>query len=400
MSNPRIGSLFSGYGGLDMGVQAALGGSTAWFVEYDKAPSKILAHHWPDVPNYGDITALDWSTVEPVDILTGGFPCQDVSHAGKRAGLKPGTRSGLWSHMAYAIDQLRPSLVVAENVRGLLSAEAASDLEPCAWCVGDGERSPLRALGAVLGELADLGYDSWWYGLRAADIGAPHGRFRVFVAAADTRGVRRGSWRPAVTGEAPRGWTPADPAGRGLLPTPRATDGTKGGPNQRGSSGDLMLPSAVTLLPTPTSRDGKGPNQRGDATCLHGAIEAQRLLPTPTVEDRRASGSAGYGGNEFCTLTDATVRQPDRWGIYADAIARWERLTRPAPAPTQPSKKGTPQLSPKFSEWLMGLPTGHVTDVPGLTRNEQLKALGNGVVPQQAAAAMRLWLNTLEERAA
>jgi DNA (cytosine-5)-methyltransferase 1 len=84
------------------------------------------------------------------------------------------------------------------------------------------------------------------------------------------------------------------------------------------------------------------------------------------------------------------------WGIYADAIARWEALTRPAPAPTQPSKKGTPQLSPRFSEWLMGLPEGWVTDVPGLTRNEQLKALGNGVVPQQAAAALRFLLNASE----
>lgn len=125
----RLGSLFSGYGGLDLAVEAVTGARPAWCCEFDAAPSRILAHHWPDVPNLGDITTVDWGTVEPVDILTGGFPCQDLSHAGKRAGLRPGTRSGLWEHMAYAIDQLRPRLVVAENVRGLLSATAASDVD-------------------------------------------------------------------------------------------------------------------------------------------------------------------------------------------------------------------------------------------------------------------------------
>ena len=88
------------------------------------------------------------------------------------------------------------------------------------------------------------------------------------------------------------------------------------------------------------------------------------------------------------TLTD--------WGAYTPAIRRWEALTRPAPPPTQPSHKGTPQLSPAFVEWLMGLPAGWVTDVPGLTRNQQLKALGNGVVPQQAAAVLRLMLDRAE----
>lgn len=90
-----------------MGVQAVLGGETAWFVEYDEAPSRILAHHWPEVPNYGDVTKTDWASVEPVDVLTGGFPCQDVSLAGLRRGLKAGTRSGLWSEYARAIDILR-----------------------------------------------------------------------------------------------------------------------------------------------------------------------------------------------------------------------------------------------------------------------------------------------------
>jgi len=185
MSKLKIGSLFSGYGGLDMGVMNVLDAEVVWHCEWEDAPSAILAHHWPDVPNFHDVSKVNWASVEPVDILTGGFPCQDVSLAGARRGLQEGTRSGLWSEFAKAIEVLKPRLVVIENVRGLLSAGAAVDeLEQCAWCVGDesGE-SALRALGAVLGSLADIGYDAEWCGLRAADAGAPHGRYRVFITA-------------------------------------------------------------------------------------------------------------------------------------------------------------------------------------------------------------------------
>ncbi len=202
-----IGSLFTGTGALDRAVTAALAeilGTDeppllAWVADPGPGPSRLLAHHLPGVPNLGDITAIDWTRVPPVDVLTGGFPCQDVSAAGRRAGLRPGTRTGLWQVMARAVDILRPRLVVAENVRGLLSADAHSELEPCPWCVGDGERVPLRALGSVLGDLADLGYDAAWHGLPASDIGAPHGRFRVFILAwpaPDAPRDRRNQGRP------------------------------------------------------------------------------------------------------------------------------------------------------------------------------------------------------------
>jgi site-specific DNA-cytosine methylase len=135
----RIGSLFSGSGQLDEAVRSVLGGGVVWHSEIEPAAIKLLEHRYPGVPNLGDISAVDWAAVPAVDVLTGGFPCQDLSAAGKRLGLRPGTRSGLWEHMAYAIDQLSPSLVIIENVRGLLSAEAHSDMEPCTWCVGDGE---------------------------------------------------------------------------------------------------------------------------------------------------------------------------------------------------------------------------------------------------------------------
>ena len=199
-----------------------------------------------------------------------------------------------------------------------------------------------------------------------------------------------------------------------LMPTPRATDGTKGGPNQRGSSGDLMLPSAVTLLPTPAVNDmgeGKTVEAWDEWTAKmqakhgngngHGAslsIEAQRLLPTPTVQASKQGGGEpdrGPGSPDDANLW-IIARRTDQWGQYADAIVRWEQITRPAPLPTELGPKGSPRLSARFSEWMMGLPDGWITDVPGITRNEALKACGNGVVPQQASAALRLMLARAE----
>lgn len=151
-----------------------------------------------------------------------------------------------------------------------------------------------------------------------------------------------------------------------LLPTPRATDGTKGGPGQRGSSGDLMLPSAVHLLPTPTA--------------------------SPYGSNRSMSD----GASRRPSLNGLHREQADNgspWGKYAPAIARWARtIHRKPPPPTEPGKKGGRRLSPKFVEWMQGLSAGHVTDVPGISRNDQLKALGNGVVPQQVAATTRAFL--------
>lgn len=204
MSGPRIGELFAGYGGLGMAVQNVYGGDLAWYSEFDDAPSRIMARHHPDVPNYGDVTQIDWSTVEPVDILTGGFPCQDVSVAGRRAGMTDGTRSGLWSHMANAIDVLRPQLVVIENVGGLFSANATSVMESHPLCLGDGGTGSdtvlLRAIDAVLSTLSELGYDAEWTALRASDVGAAHGRLRVFITAhpqGEPWSIGDGDGRPA-----------------------------------------------------------------------------------------------------------------------------------------------------------------------------------------------------------
>lgn len=315
-----IGSLFSGTGGLDHGTTGALlahgarSVRVAWVADIDPGASRILAHRYPGVPNLGDITAVDWTAVEPVDVVTGGFPCQDVSLAGARAGLRPDTRSGLWSQMAYAVSILRPQLVVAENVRGLLSAPAHSDVEPCPWCLGDTDvEPPVRALGALLADMARIGYDARWLGLHASDVGAPHARFRVFVVA-----------HPGP-----------DVGGRGRAPV-ADTDSTRHGSVGRVDTGQ---------------RDTDG-RDRQDA--------------------------------------DGHPDEPEtRFGAYGPAITRWTHIVgRPAPDPTIGGR-----LSPRFVEWMMGLPDGWVTDVPELKRNDMLKALGNGVVPQQAERALQVLLS-------
>jgi DNA (cytosine-5)-methyltransferase 1 len=377
---PTIGALFTGYDGIGLALDQLMPTRRAWFSEIDKGATKILQHHWPDTPNLGDITKVDWTHVEPVDILTGGYPCQPFSHAGQRKGTADDRH--LWPHFADAIRVLRSRLVILENVAGHLS----------------------MGFGDVLGDLAALGFDAEWCSIRASDVGAPHGRLRVFVAAYPRGEHSLQRWL-TTSSETQSGRTLSQPAGRGrvgtLLPTPRATDGTKGGPGQRGSSGDLMLPSAVTLLPTPTSRDWKdgSPNSNVPVNALLGRTVWQ-LLPTPQASDgdggRKRSPEALADGNRQVNLTD--VPRLD-WGNYTAAIQRWEALTRPAPQPTQPSRKGTPQLAPAFSEWMMGLPAGHVTAVPGITRNEALRAIGNGISPQQCAVALNTMLATIEAAA-
>lgn len=418
----RIGSLFSGFGGLDMAVEEVMDARTVWVSDIDPGACKILAHSYPHAPNLGDITAVDWAAVEPVDIITGGSPCQDLSHAGRRAGMTDGTRSNLWVAMREAVAVLRPSLVIWENVRGAYSASADSDLEWCPGCMGDpADGGPvLRALGRVLGDLSDLGYDAVWCGLRAADVGACHGRFRVFVVATDRQGQQQRE--PAIAGQVrpePRNGAPADADGSTGRQWRFAADGeAQGGRAWPDTGGSDRAP--VSLLPTPSAgafNDGEdldqwearrqrvretAANGNGFGTPLGVAV---RLLPTPTTEPQTGNGHARNLGAE--------VR---RWGIYADAIARQEcTFGRPAPDPTEPvfvryphkrrrtptTDKPTGRLSARFAEWMMGVPDGWITDTPGITRSEALKACGNGVVRQQAAAAIRWALPILTgERAA
>lgn len=382
MSALKSGELFAGVGGLGMAVDEVFGSDPAWFCEFDAAPSKVLAHHYPDVPNYGDVTKVDFTTVPHTHVRAGGFPCQDVSVSGARAGLRDGTRSGLWSEFARSIAEDRPDWVVIENVGGLLSAEAHSDVEPCPWCLGDEPGEPaLRALGAVLADLAALGFDAEWTSIRASDVGAPHGRLRVFILAwpaertvPDTSSIGRREGRPES----------ARAAGR--------SDDELGG--AVAGRGEPLLPGIVQLLPIPRTTDMNGAGAHGEGG--HDLRTTVSLLPTPQVADATGGHATRSGDRaDEKLLPGAAVDAATGWGPYAAAIARWEAtIGRPAPSPVRmDGKGGKARLNPELTEWMMGWPDGWVTASAQLARAEQLKACGNGVVPQQAAAALRILLS-------
>lgn len=168
----RLGSLFSGIGGLDLGVMLALAqlgvvARTLFHVEKDAFCREVLAAHWPDALRFEDIATLDTSTLPRVDLLHGGFPCQTVSLAGQRKAQNDDC--WLWPEFARVLRDLRPRIAFLENTPGLLSAGA------------DGRGG---ALGEVLGDMAALGYRAWWTCVRASDVGAPHLRERWFCLAA------------------------------------------------------------------------------------------------------------------------------------------------------------------------------------------------------------------------
>ena len=156
----QVGSLFSGVGLCDLGLEWA-GMGHAFFCEVDPFCRSVLRRHWPGIPIYEDVRELRGVDLPPVDVLCGGFPCQDVSLAGKRKGIAKGTRSGLWHEYARLIEEIRPGYVIVENVPGLLAA----------------------GVEAVLQDLAACGYDAEWEELPAAAVGAPHRRERVFLVA-------------------------------------------------------------------------------------------------------------------------------------------------------------------------------------------------------------------------
>lgn len=421
-----IGSLFSGYGGLDMAVRMALdpAARVAWTSDVEPGPCRLAEVRWPGVPNLGDITQVDWSIVEPVDIICGGSPCQDLSLAGRRAGMASGTRSGLWESMFEAIKTMRPRLVVWENVRGALTSGAYSLVESEQGLLGDRADGPvLRAAGRVVGDLAGIGYDSQWCVVRASDVGAPHQRERLFLTShpAGEPWQLRGL---ADTGEAAGRGTLGESRGSdrvpgALIPTPTASD-HKAGRHQEGTG--MSLSQAVQMLPTPVAQpSGNSPEAhlqkkpgRERVTDLaiiveNGLLATGGLLPTPQATNATAS-STGYGANlhevardllptpsasdAIMGLPRTSGRPPEKatklatrieytdFGMYATAIARWEQvLGRPAPAPTVPPTRegGASAALDSFRRMAHGDPRG------------TCDRRGSGADARAAAPATREW---------
>ena len=318
----KIGSLCSGYGGLDMAVEAFYGAQTAWMSDIDKSSSLVIDKRW-NLPNLGDLRKVDWSAVEPIDILTAGYPCQPFSNAGQRKGLNDPRH--IWPDIKQIVSKLRPAVVILENVRGHLSL----------------------GFKEVLQDLTEVGYDAKWSIVRASDVGAPHRRERLFILAqpTNTNSVRS--------------------------PLVRDESGKEG--NQREPQFESkQLGESITSHPnSPTNKQ-----LRRTHRTIYG--EREEFIDRTDREIFRSSGETISDTN---TEQLSTNWQTQRLGWRFETP--FELSMRRTPNPLDQSK-----LNPIFVEYMMGLPEGWVTDL-GLSRAQQFKLLGNGVVPQQAYEAIR-----------
>ena len=314
----KIGSLCTGYGGLDMAVEKYFSAQTAWVCEIDKYASQVIEQRIQK-PNLGDLKTVDWSKVEPIDILTAGYPCQPFSHAGYRKGDQD--ERHLWPHISKVIGLLRPTFVILENVRGHLSLGFAD----------------------VLADLTQIGYDARWEIVRASDVGAPHKRERLFVIAY-SNGTRLQRRSKTVLSK----WEVDGGHGKPSLAT--NSDGNARTQPRRADRGISSSPSEVV-----DGRDWQV-DRSGDKT-----------LSDTDSQHQSHDGQVPKLGSRFAT--------------------RFEMSVRVAPDTLVDGK-----LNAAFVEYMMGLPAGWVTD-SGLSRAQQLKMLGNGVVPQQAYYAIELLMS-------
>lgn len=361
------GSLCTGTGALD----AALPGALEWLAEADESAAALLSRTHPEVDNLGDITKVEWSETHHVDLLTSGDPCQSMSAAGRQ--MASGDPRFLWPYVIDCIRRTRPREIFLENVQNVTSVALVK-----------GAEGPDGAKGSVLRmRLEDLraaGYAVRWTVLGACAVGAPHHRHRWFL-----RGRYVGQGAPEAVKVESKCGAPRS-GGRALLPSPTTADGSGGPGRSIHRLGGDNLRTAVTLLPTPVSRDYKGvdmPQRDGGA----GLPSVVTLLPTPRATDGVNGGPNQRGRKGDLAMGSAC--QPEVWGKFAEAVALWESIIgRPAPEPTVEAPRGGRRLNPALSEWMMGYPEGVLTK--GVHRNEALKRAGNGVVTLQAAAAWDL----------
>jgi DNA (cytosine-5)-methyltransferase 1 len=354
----RIGSLCTGTGAMELAVQAVLGGDLLWVADPDPDACKVIAHRLPGIPNLGDLTRVDWDRVPRVDLVSCGVPCSDISVAGRGAGIKEGTRSGVWIDITKALAHLLPRYVFIENVAVLRR----------------------RGLDQVLADLDALGYTCRWTTLRACDVGAPHRRDRRFLL-----GEHRDSSPVRADGT---GGAPADPHGQ---------------PRQRHRSPEPAAPAGGRPRPDPGGR------HRAPARCLAGTTSTSPLpagglrLPggqvVPYSTDPAREHSTSLAPVVTALLRDsiqtthAGTATPapatTNWGPYTAAVRRWEQiLGRPAPAPSTPGPRGTLRISVGILEFLAGLPDGYLAEVPGLTRRQGVRLAWNVCCVHQAAAAL------------
>lgn len=396
-----IVSLCSGYGGLDRAVAAAFRLPLALHAEPFKVRLRkdgpmvanpvieVLERRFPGVPNIGDIKEAAWDAWRNVcRVLCAGFPCQPVSAAGRQ--LAEDDERWLWPSVHRAILALDPEWVVLENVANIVSIKGGA-----VWRL-------------IIEHLQAAGYGVAWGIFGACLVGACHHRHRMFLVArkgaagalrwpGKACSAHRGAILPTPTARDWRGVGPADytrnsqllPATVVMLPTPAASPY---GSNQGGAAGrvgpvrhSLDQLARLEPLPTITAKDatsGLGHSSSSDGMPNLRTVLA--LLPTPRATDG-TNGRPGQRGSSDDLAMPSAV-QPQHWGRFAGAVARHAAWRGEPPAPTEVGPKGGVRMAAPFPEWMMGLTAGYVTDVLG--RNDALRAIGNGVMPQQGYYAI------------
>lgn len=237
----KVLDLFSGIGGFSLGLERS-GMETVGLCEIEPFPRKVLKKHWPEIPCYDDVRTLTSERLRadgigPVDVICGGFPCQDLSVAGKQAGLD-GNRSGLWSEIVRLAGEIQPRYIIVENVRGLISGPSH---RRGGW------------FGRVLGDLAALGYDAEWHCIPAGNLGAPHERDRVWIIAyTHAEGLQE---RPIFNGvagmETGAAWRENTSLCPGWAPEPdvlRVVDGVRGRVDRIAALGNSVVPQIPEMI--------------------------------------------------------------------------------------------------------------------------------------------------------
>lgn len=380
-----LGSLFAGIGGIDLGFEATGKFKTKWQVEIDEHASKVLRKHWPSVARWKNVKTFpprpikDWQ----VDVIAGGFPCQDLSFAGRGAGLE-GERSGLFHEIIRVARIIRPRAIVLENVAALY----------------------VRGLDVVLGELAQIGYDAEWHCISASSVGAPHKRDRVFIIAWDTNGEYDDSIREvqerSATKSSRSGANLRDangdskPAGSVHAEAPElqgnlanaSSSGNWGEPGnasgQRRESTDARQPTVVRQGNGQIETDGIEPGGKAEPN------------PTEAVGNAPSIGVQRFGAGWLkIAQAHAGEKLPVRPSVeFSDANG--ERLqggtTKHENATHAGELRGS---SGEWHYWDFEPDVGRVAyGVPG--RSHRLKGLGNAVVPQCAQVIATRLLEIIE----
>ncbi len=382
-----FGSLFAGIGGIDLGLERA-GMVSKWQVEIDDYGTRVLEKHWPNVHRERDICQCGKHNLERVDVIAGGFPCQDISYAGRGAGLD-GERSGLFFEAVRLVCELQPRVVILENVAALLA----------------------RGLDRVLGTLAEIGYDAEWHCIPAAAVGAPHIRDRVFIHA--YRHSQSGSPLNAETPRVPDGVPSllADPKSDGRHEVIENGGGCGAGVGE-GEEQGFRHGGGVTSLLSHAGSTGAGNKARETG--------GQRRQPAETPEPaglRQGDGQIGTNGVESgsAIVSDTHghyVQGKQSGGVNAE---RRQGPDQRQAGSLHAGERGIRKIEPRVGRGDDGIPDwldlsrglnfwedGKWDTVPRVTdknvsRANRLRGLGNAVVPQVAEVVGRIVMERLGE---